>query len=411
MLLEKLNIELVKKALCFAVILLALFFFVYECLLKGLPSVFSSRKIIFVILLIVYSVKGKIALSAKFFFPFFILLTGFVTIITFSFFASDLATPIYPKLFFFFLFAFCAPHFFSKFFDHVENFLVAFTLCGAIQSLIVFFQFFSFPFRQFLDSNFVKQGNIEFLRVSRATGLGCEGATLGFWISISMIACAYLIVRKKTKIFFIPFVLMMTAEFFIARTGLIISIILFIFMIICLSKKSLITAGCVIIFSVVSLFFVSSVLTQNIDVDRLDYIQTWQSSVFETNKGSSLYSLQKMQIPELSLELMVGTGVARGDFAFRNESAQHDSGYIQSYIGLGLFVAVIFYLVVYFFLFFEIKKINNTLLKSWLFLLFALIIVNEMKEPFVLKYIPFFFIYTISLIDRKEREISLCTTP
>lgn len=403
MFINYLNSELAKKVIRYAGILLLLFLFVYEFVPKSLPSVLSSRKIAFFVLFVIYFAYGKIYFSKKLLIPFFFIGVFFLSIIQFFFLAADDATPIYPKVLFFVFYAFCAPHFFSYLIKNVNVFLFLFTLCGFLQSIIVFFQFFSFPFRVFLSNTFASQGNIEFLRLSRATGLGCEGATLGFWILLSIISCACLILRKESKFLYIFLFTMIIAQFLIAKTGFALSILVLAFLVFRLGKKSLISIIKFLPLAFIVAFLGVYFFEKNIDSARLEYVLQWQNSIFDTDEGS-YYALKKMAIPEFTEETLIGTGVVRGNFL--NGFVQNDSGYVQTYTGLGLLLSIPFYLSVLIFLLFEIKKLDDILLTPWLYLILLISIIMEAKEPFVLKYIPFFYIYTISLIKQKEMELS-----
>lgn len=402
MFINYLNSELAKKIIRYAGILLLLFCFVYEILPKNVPSVFSSRKIVFLILLGAYFVHGKIFISRKLFLPFCFVGLFFFTIFQFFYFGAEDAVPIYPKLLFFIFFGFCAPHLFSYFVKNVNVFLFLFTLCGFFQSVIVFCQFFSFPFRVFLSNTFASQGNIEFLRLSRATGLGCEGATLGFWVLLSIISCACLILRKESKFLYIFLFTMIIAQFLIAKTGFALSILVLAFLVFRLGKKSLISIIKFLPLAFIVAFLGVYFFEKNIDSARLEYVLQWQNSIFDTDEGS-YYALKKMAIPEFTEETLIGTGVVRGNFL--NGFVQNDSGYVQTYTGLGLLLSIPFYLSVLIFLLFEIKKLDDILLTPWLYLILLVSIVMEAKETFVLKYIPFFYIYTVSLIKQKEMEL------
>ena len=110
-----------------------------------------------------------------------------------------------------------------------------------------------------------------------------------------------------------------------------------------------------------------------------------------------------MEIPKLSLETIMGTGIRRGVLT-SGVIVQNDIGYIQLYVALGLVVSILFYISISKIILSRIKSVHDKALRYILIILFMMSIILEFKEPFFLKYIAVFFIMTYAEIDLRNLE-------
>ena len=303
------------------------------------------------------------------------------------------------SLFYFGIYAVILPIFFAELFNDIASFSNSFIICGIIQSLIIFGQYFSLEVRKLLDSMFYQSGNVSFLRIDRATGIGAEGATMGLFLGLSMLSCTYMCLKeKKIYLYVISYIIILVAASLVSRTGMLIGIILSIFMLVCLLKKGAGKFVTMLIATIPTVFIVSNLFNKYISNSRLRYLQNWLNNAFSRDEGSSIYALESMEIPPLSIETIFGTGIRRGYFG-NGYLIQNDIGYIQLYAGLGIIVEVLFYYLVFSMCVRRIILIGNKTIKAALFLLVLLCVIFEAKEPFILKYIAVFFIVTITQID------------
>jgi hypothetical protein len=128
----------------------------------------------------------------------------------------------------------------------------------------------------------------------------------------------------------------------------------------------------------------------------------WVGELFEKGiQAPSIIDLQSQPVPKLSAETILGTGLIsrkNGENASGN-----DSGYVQTYYALGLVMAVSFYSAL-------LALLADSLLRrpDWClmgFLTLGLLLI-ELKEPFVFKYIyPFVILTMLQMGMANKRNI------
>jgi len=169
---------------------------------------------------------------------------------------------------------------------------------------------------------------------------------------------------------------------FVGRMGLIISAVfifgylLFSFSIIKIRNWAYICLGILVIYQLISSlsFYVS-----RIDNFNEDYFLNWAFGSF-IGKDTSFEDIANQPIPPISIETVFGTGMVTGPDGISNASG-HDSGYVQTYYSMGLILSVTFYLFLAYVLALYVKGHGVI---AWL--LFMVIFVIELKEPFIFKY-------------------------
>lgn len=393
-----------------------LFFFFFDASLLNLPTIMSSRKIVFISLVLKNIISKKendlegskyndIMRTLKKVMIFVTAYLLFLTIVN-NLFSAGYST--LPRLSFFLLYTIFGSVLVLKEFENLEQLLKCIVIAMLIQSTIVILQF-SFPIvREFLFETFRSSGHISFLRTGRAAGLGMEGATLSLMFFVGIFSCAYLLLFVKFHLgWCLSLLYFLMAAFFVGRTGLYVSVIFILFfLLIMLFKKKSGTLFKIILSLSFSITILSFYLPNIIDMDRIDKVSIWAAEIFDYEKEeTTLTSLQNMPIPPLTIETFFGTGVHRG-YTRSGLFLQNDSGYIQLYSSLGLAVSILFYSTLYVSIFILIHKITNHEIKLFLyFYLFTMMIV-EYKEPFILKQIfPLVLLLIIGMVYKDKKLV------
>lgn len=384
--------------------ILIMFLFIYEIQLNSAPDFFTSRKIIAFITIASGIYKPKDMLKKIRDGNLFLAIVIYVMLITLIF--PGTGEKILPGVVYFYLYVCIFPSFFKKYYKSIDELYTSFIGSGLIQSGIVFLQFFVKSFGKFLDKFFANAGNVEYTRYTRATGLGCEGATLGFFLAVSMMACAYFMVNKKNPVkYIIYYAIIFVAACLASRTGLLLGTVILVYALLYQAKKSVARLFIEVAVVAFIVYKVNGLINENISNMRVGYLMDWWKGIFDTKKGSSLYAISKMEIPPISFETIIGTGIRRGTSS-AGTMIWNDMGYVQSYFAMGLICSILFYLSLLKKSIKKIMTVKDAGLKYILLFWLILIYVMEMKEPFIMKYIPVFLINMSYYVFENERESS-----
>ncbi|TDQ37649.1 hypothetical protein EV213_1129 [Aureibacillus halotolerans] len=384
------------------------FLFIFDLSLLGLPSIFSSRKIVFVILFIHYIVSFKRFRfntgSMYFILSINVMIFLWLFILSVSWPQSPLADYVYSREMYFIIYTIIGSVLLANFFKGLDEYARSVVIAMVIQSLIVFSQFSFEGFRVFLENTFQPTGNIEYTRTDRANGVGAEGAFLSLLLATGLYFCSYFLHFKRiiTVNYVIFFLCLLTATFLTGRTGFYIGCVLSIFVFSSILLKDYGKTAMLKVLPIMLIaFFSLSFLVDRLGIneDRLEQLNTWVTSVVDDGlEEGSVTALMEMQIPSLSNETVVGTAVYRGTTS-NGTTVQHDSGYVQMYSSLGVVFAVIFYVSLFIYLITLIRKVRGGKLKVFFFAYILLIFIVELKEPFIFKYIPVGLIITAILLS------------
>ena len=129
-----------------------------------------------------------------------------------------------------------------------------------------------------------------------------------------------------------------------------------------------------------------------------DWFVDWIREGFSFRSNSTVEQLKEMYVPPLSFKTLLGTGRVISENGLTNASL-NDSGYVQTYFSLGLFMSVLFYVSFLFLSFYRWLLGERNI-----FILFLLVILFliEYKEPFIFKYAFPCFLTTILLFNYKH---------
>lgn len=381
------------------------FFYIYDIALTTVPSFLSTRKIVFLVMIIYLILKKR-------FFKINRRLAGFILSILITtcyvffdcLFYQVLSNEysILSRMIYFFIYGGIGTWLIILVFPSLEIFLQSIKYSGLIQSVIIYLLFFFEFFRNFAFQFILNEGNVSFLRASdRGTGFGVEGATLTIYLFLAASVCIFFYLEKKSEIQnVIILIILGISMLLVGRTGLYALLVLILLTYIRyrintkkIVFKDIITVIVVLIICGTLIFIIQSGSVTGVRFEKM--IRNF-SNIINFSEDRSINSLANMIIPKIGINNFWGYGVYRG--SFNGIYLQHDSGYIQSIFSLGILFFCIFYLSIFFIMKFFYSKINNKNLKFIMCFIFILLFIIEVKEPFFIKSITFsFFIVTCAL--------------
>lgn len=296
----------------------------------------------------------------------------------------------------------------KNFFKDEKEFCQALTYATTIHSLIVIYSFISPNMRRILEMMQV----MPFERYNyRIIGLGIAGAGGSIYLSVGLITCTYLLLFNNTKknINRILFLIITVAIFLVGRTGFYIVLALVIYLLFFNNKtitkniknstKTIITWLALMIV----LYFVVNIINVNINTELFTYTFNRAFELF-TGESKTLNELNNMNqnIPSLSFETLIGTGIVRGETA-TGLIIQHDGGYIKRYVSIGLIMAIISYSGYILYNLISFSRMSTS--KKWfMYYVMFLLLIIEYKEPFIYMLAFPFTILMISNLYKNQNS-------
>jgi hypothetical protein len=386
------------------VLVFLIFFITYNISFSAFPAA-STGRVGFVLLLLL---AGKDFFSTLQCQPssFFLGNTGIAiclvwSVIVYAFVGGDDATQI-SRLIHFFLYCVIAPLLmvaYSKY--DIRAFLFAYGGSALLQSAFIYASFFSSDIRELLSEHLVLLGNYDFFHRFRATGLTNSGGALLSIAQALGVAALLLALRLSssslavTLLTWLAIFFIVTSVFPVARTGLALSLSF-----IAIYGLSILFRSGFFIYNFARLFLVMAVmlpltsflLFNLIDDLYLSYFYDWAKDILNISQSDSYQTFTAMSIPEFDVRTMIGTGMVVTPSG--GNASGHDSGYIQAYFALGFFVTLLFYASIAMFFYDYVRGSQfKVVLISGLLIMFLL----DIKEPFILKYIEFTFLFSLAL--------------
>lgn len=391
------------------------FFFIYEVQPIGVPNLLTSRKLVFYILAILFILKNGLNLN-------FIPRRSYVYFSIKRLFVLSLCFMLWA----FFLDAFLCPSgkqsiiqrsillvpytgflytFVYDVFDDEQQFFKALFWTTIIQSFIVFAHYFNDGVKMYLYTHFVLDANNTYLVTERAMGLGAGESLLSVNLFLGLIGTANFIIRgEKTLFYILGYVIILFACLLSGSTGFVSGVALLLFVVFYMTfvKKS---NG---IFGILVGLFVGMqiilMLASNFFTEIEDFEIFRKISEFWTvgaKESSIVTSLQAQAVAPITTETIIGTSLFRGNF--NGIISTSDTGYYQNYFGYGLIGVIVFYSVLYFIMWSNIKRITDSNIKYLLLFLLLIIMFGEGKEPYIHHYGNIFVLFMASFLSQKTR--------
>ena len=314
---------------------------------------------------------------------------------------------------------------FLKFDISFKNLILYLQIIIFIQALFVILYFFSLDFKNWTLDFIPASGNLDPRVDFRSRGLmNGASATGALMISLGLIFTAYLVVvseLKKFNFFYlsISFLLILTAIFFIGRTGFLIVpfvglylLVLFIYKKEFRNNIKIFTAylfGYLII-GLIFLLILSYLNLFSIDLTKFNTVLNWVTNEINFKNGSVEVKTLTILSSHWFIPDDIKTLLFGNPSSFDEERISSDIGFIRILYGFGLIGSIIFYgFFIYIFLK-MIKKLNKIEEKLIIIILAILFIITEIKEPFLFKVsinsfilLLFLFINLNPLYNKKEK--------
>ena len=316
---------------------------------------------------------------------------------------------------------------FLKFDISFKNLILYLQIIIFIQALFVILYFFSLDFKNWTLDFIPASGNLDPRVDFRSRGLmNGASATGALMISLGLISTAYLVVvseLKKFNFFYlsISFLLILTAIFFIGRTGFLIVpfvglylLVLFIYKKEFRNNIKIFTTylfGYLII-GLIFLLILSYLNLFSIDLTKFNTVLNWVTNEINFKNGSVEVKTLTILSSHWFIPDDIKTLLFGNPSSFDEERISSDIGFIRILYGFGLIGSIIFYgFFIYIFLK-MIKKLNKIEEKLIIIILAILFIITEIKEPFLFKVsinsfilLLFLFIHLNPIYNKKSLKV------
>lgn len=299
----------------------------------------------------------------------------------------------------------CGSFFLLNRFISVQDFIDSLIGAITVEGITAILQLLFVPVKILYDNIFYQSGNLSYLTYHRAVGIACEGALLSLYLSIAFILCLYNIYIKKTSLIYkFLAIFLLFVNFFVGKTGIIISTVSLLLFILVLFKKKRIhffdkKVIIIFFFFIVCMFLLLHSKNPWISNAFSRTIQIFTKGINDESIQDLIQMFKNTQIP-INI-LLLGSGITFGKTA-TGIVFYNDSGYIKSIFGYGLPLAFCFYFIVYKNLLNKVNQMDDTVLNKVLKYLILIFLIIEIKEPFLLKGPLIFIIIIIYFLNQKE---------
>lgn len=281
----------------------------------------------------------------------------------------------------------------STLIDDIKNALLMIFLSIALQAVIIILSFINHDVKEFIGSSIYIGGNFTYEDKYRGVGLSSTaGAALSVIQSMGILTGYLLLTIDKSlslykKLSIIMLILIIfVSTIFTGRTGMLMTIAFTVLFFNQLKSKEFFLFILLILFLTPSLMIIFENSLAN-DFST-DYFYKWAFGFF-TGNDQTLSAITEMPIPPLSLETLFGTGLS--GLINGSNSSGHDSGFIQTYYSIGLFMSVFFFSTYLYVLNRALSWLDRKIALSLVIIFFSI----EFKEPFIFKYSHMFIILLI----------------
>jgi len=289
-----------------------------------------------------------------------------------------------------------------------KRFAFAFCVVTFIQSLFIIYSYLSPDFRLWTYQALIQGGNIPLTNGTRVAGFtNSSGASLSLIQSLGFFSALYCIRRTQLPTYLLCLTFMAivicVSTILTGRLGFFICLALVPVFVPKTSWQRIvrIVLATLLVISVLSIAW-KVAFPRIVNSVPLSTTLNWAFEWVGEGQLESLALLREMPIPPLTVSTVIGTGLVIDPETGLNASG-HDSGYIQNYYAMGLPLTVLFYgsLVL-----FGIGLTGLRYMDYHGSILLVLMLIVEIKEPFVFKYVlPFYFV-TFSLSNSESRSIA-----
>lgn len=389
-----------NKGKCFSSIvkITIMFLYVYNCAIVGLLTC-ENLAIMIGFLFIVLKGKLKIdianqsinRLKPAIYISFFALLYTSMLVLLWGTDKSHETVPWYLCMLF--IYGTLAYIVFINIFDSTDDFFRTLILVSIIQGIIVVSGMIIPSIGELIDGLYINTRvgwDYSYMRqYGYPGGINCITSTGALQLSLGLIACLYFLIKKNNKLYLCPYLFIAFCATAVARTGLVVAIcgILFYFWV--SSGTSKVKIICALFFSIILFVIIINSLGLNDKlVDKfqrlLDLKENGLNNVFldyyfQRDEGL----IGENGIPPLSWKTIVGSGITSGTSG-NGVYVNADGGFFRLYAGMGLPLALVFYLIIFRSHIKTCKMVSDNGLRHFGIFLLIFLIIGELKEPYII---------------------------
>jgi hypothetical protein len=413
----------------------ALFLFIYSSKFKFGEVQFSTWEIGFAFFLILYIIKRyfykekREGWKTKYFYPWWILE---IATCLFSVFWSVLRALNNTELsgssitsllspFIFIIFALIAPVMILYVYDDFWQFLYSLMYINLFQSLFCIVELRWMPLKMWLNDHIVNEGNISYLVLYRAKGIGGEGAGLSVAMAFGILAACIILVGKEKKLkYYIYIFIMLISLILVGRTGIYVSVVFLAVLIYVNMKNNRNTFSSIKIhvstikfFMLLSAIVFSFLLWMFLSYDFMAILQEHNlgsayGRIGQTYKISGfMEDFLSWSFPPINMDSILGYGVRT--YYSENGLTYGDNGYIINTLIYGYLVGSIRYTVLAFYLYNLWLPCKYLKYGKLLGLLIPLAYILNIKEQFIQYNYMIFYISVIFMFysTTKNKEMKM----
>ena len=300
-------------------------------------------------------------------------------------------------------------------FSDIDSFFNALLVVSMVQALIVLLCLLFPSFATIIDPvfNSTSYYNYPHMRsYGYAAGIVCISSTGALQLSIGLIPCIYFIIKgRKTLFYACCFMIISVASIAVARTGIVTTMIGCIMMLIIAFYRK--NKRAVAFIGTLTVLLFGFILIATIFEWGDNLAETFKRLLDLKEKGlydsffSGYYRILQNDngIPPISIKTIIGTGITSG-VSGNGICVTADGGYVRMYVGIGLPLAILFYLFTFIEIFKLIKRIPDLSVKISLFYFFFVLVLGEYKEPFII-FKRYMFLLTFVSLYFAYRDYSL----
>ncbi|MFT7251039.1 MAG: hypothetical protein ACI9FW_000758 [Flavobacterium sp.] len=270
-------------------------------------------------------------------------------------------------------------------------FFRVFTYCILIQSLLIVISFIQPTIFNFLDiltpltgSNFDESSFRVFRGISNSSG-----SAFSVVLSLGVLCHLYVTKAENKNVNLLYILPVFLATAINGRTGiLLIVLFLVVYGVIFVKRKNFLKLT---FMGIILMIFIPQIVHYFFSNNtRNDKIESWYSEVYQvfdkkTKSNDDVNSFKKnhLILPEKYFNMFFGSGFDPNNYV--NGGVSSDSGMIKNVFSFGLILTVLFYFGLVFGIIISGKKINSTVELFFSLGLIMVIIIGEIKEPFLFK--------------------------
>lgn len=287
-------------------------------------------------------------------------------------------------------------------FESIKDFSSTWICFMLIESLAIYYAAVNYSVRLFFYTYFYT-GDDRFSTTieygSRIVGIGIHSSIGSVIMSTACILLVFLRLKDQIKqiLFVVCYIIIVVATAFIARTGLIIEIVVLLYYGI-LSGKTKDIAFNLILPAILSVVGITYILS-TIDAAVADKLGEWILGAVDKEYAGAVLERAKGSGSLMDENALLGIGILRGRYGIQDFHT--DSGYIMIYTAIGAVGLICYYLAMLFLLL--SPKLPHTPIIRYFYIGILLIpFIIEYKEPYFLNYIFAWFMVTMMLFNAKD---------